>query len=136
MSSFSFLFAVAATLLLLLVVGAPASAEVAAPVTADVPLYALWSGLTSTFVNISTIDASTGMGFLHPSPHLSSKLYSTLLYSTLYSFFAGTQGPLLYTTTEWVMFFPVTPAVDHQGKRLFTPLLSVAVRRLTLAVVV
>ena len=69
MASFSFLFAVAATLLLLLVVGAPASAEVAVPVTADVPLYALWSGLTSTFVNISTIDASTGMGFLHPSLH-------------------------------------------------------------------
>jgi hypothetical protein len=60
MAAFSFLFAVAATLLLLLAVGAPASAEVAAPVTADVPLYALWSGLTSTFVNISAIDSSTG----------------------------------------------------------------------------
>jgi hypothetical protein len=61
MASFSFLFAVAATLLLLLVVGgSTASAEVAVPVAADVPLYALWSGLTSTFFNISTIDSSTG----------------------------------------------------------------------------
>ncbi len=79
MASFSFLFAVAATLLLLLVVGAPASAEVAVSVTADVPLYALWSGLTSTFVNISTIDASTGMG-----PHSILALSFTRLYSILF----------------------------------------------------
>lgn len=106
MASFSFLFAVAATLLLLLVVGgSTASAEVAVPVAADVPLYALWSGLTSTFFNISTIDSST-----------------------------GAQGPLLYTSAEWVMLFPITPAVDHQGKRLFAPLLSMAKQEMALGV--
>lgn len=106
MASFSFLFAVAATLLLLLVVGgSTASAEVAVPVAADVPLYALWSGLTSTFFNISTIDSST-----------------------------GAQGPQLYTSAEWVMLFPITPAVDHQGKRLFAPLLSMAKQEMALGV--
>jgi hypothetical protein len=88
------------------------------------PLYALWSSWTGEALNLTTVDPSTGISS-PPTSRTSIQITNCTNFP-----WTGAQGPILWASTDWMLFFPLTPALDHQGKRLFVPLVNITGVRL------
>jgi hypothetical protein len=86
------------------------------PRASGTSLYAVWSGF-SGFTNITQVDPNTGL--FRCSPYNLIKAGSELKVTP-----TGQEGQVLYTSNEGMQLWPLSPAIDLRGQRLFVPFMG------------